>query len=88
MRIDAKHGGRMRMEVKLGDIEGIASMAKMLGESLAKHRERKRNPRRWDKMGLGFNDDPRFCTVKINLSLDSWAGVYGDSGLYHVHLRW
>ena len=35
---------------------------------------------RCDKYGFGFNKDSRFSGFKINLSLDSWLGYYGDSG--------
>ena len=32
-----------------------------------------------DKYGFGFNKDSRFCAVKIELSLDTWTGQYGNS---------
>lgn len=34
----------------------------------------------FDKKGLGFNLDSRFSAFKIQLSLDSWQGKYGNSG--------
>ena len=35
--------------------------------------------KRCDKHGLGFNEDSRFSGFKVQLSLDSWLGYYGDS---------
>src|ERR1044072_8719916 len=35
----------------------------------------------YDKTGFGFNKDDRFAACKgLGLRVDSWMGVYGDSG--------
>lgn len=38
----------------------------------------------FDKVGIGFNLDSRFSCLKLQLSLDSWAGQYGSSGCSNI----
>lgn len=44
------------------------------------YNEEVRRNNRCDQHGFGFNEDSRFSGFKINLSLDSWLGYYGNSG--------
>lgn len=41
--------------------------------------DKKRADSRCDKLGVGFNRDSRFSVAKFELSLDNWAGNYGNS---------
>lgn len=38
----------------------------------------------YDKTGFGFNLDPRFAACKIDASLDTWCGTYGNSSCSRI----
>ena len=47
--------------------------------------DERRKESRYDKMGLGFNLDKRFKAHEgLSIRVDSWSGVYGDSGCSSV----
>lgn len=67
--------------MKLSEFENLEKTIKDISDSLTKW-ERILRDKHYDKKGVGFNLDGRFSVFKISLSLDSWAGTYGNSSCY------
>lgn len=67
------------MNIDLGLFEKYNNLHKALLNSLNNYYERIKSSR-VDKYDLGFNLDNRFSHGSMKVSLNSWTGVYGDSG--------
>lgn len=74
------------MNVDIGPLEYNMELIRKLKPTLFSYNETIQRAN-CDKFGLGFNLDSRFSDVKLEVSLDSWTGFYGNSGCAtHVHV--
>lgn len=67
----------------MNDYEKQIGVANSIRDGLAK-REAYWSKSSCDKRGWGINKDSRFSSVKMEVSIDTWAGWYGDSGCSNI----
>lgn len=68
---------------KLKEIQNLLATKNSVLQGLAQYNKEITEPK-CDKYNIGFNIDNRFSTGKIEISIDSYTGYYGDSGVGRV----
>ena len=67
------------------DLKNIELVGKQIIDGIKEYKKTAARPS-CDKHNMGFNKDERFSSVKINLSIDAYAGFYGNSSCSRISL--